>query len=87
MSRVLGYVSEIRGEHASCGRIVRKLDHRLAGRDLFARLVAHHDVDQDPARILRHLLGLDDAGWLDGVAGLHRLDPARFEPAVDGTNL
>ena len=31
-----------------------------------------------------HLLRLDDAGGLDGVAGLDRLDPARFQPAVDG---
>src|SRR5450432_726813 len=43
---------------------VRKLDHGLAGRHLLARLVAHHDVDQDPARIRRDLFRFDDAGRL-----------------------
>jgi len=32
---------------------VRELDHGFAGGDLLIRLVAHHDVDQDPARVPR----------------------------------
>src|SRR5450631_885446 len=63
---------------------VRKLDHGLAGRHLLARLVAHHDVDQDPARIRRDLFRFDDAGRLDGVARPDRLDPAGFEAAMNG---
>ena len=58
--------------------------HGLAGGDLFARLVAHHDVDQDPARTGRGLFRLHDSGGLDGIAGPHGLDPAGFEAAVDG---
>src|SRR5580698_1877542 len=36
--------------------LMRELDHGLAGSDLFVVLVAHDDVDQDPARVCRHLL-------------------------------
>src|SRR3984893_13255392 len=63
---------------------VRKLDHGLAGRHLLVMLVAHHDVDQDPARIRRDLFRFDDAGRLDGVARPDRLDPAGFEAAMNG---
>ena len=57
----------------------RKLDHRLAGRDLVAGLVAHHDVDQHPARTLGHLLRLDDAGGLDGRRAVFRRCPFKLE--------
>src|SRR5450432_1245818 len=63
---------------------VRKLDHGLAGRHLLIVLIAHHDVDQDPARIRRRLFRLDDAGGLDGVARPDRLDPPGFEAAMNG---
>src|SRR5450631_3557472 len=63
---------------------VRKLDHGLAGRHLLARLVAHHDIDQHPARIRRDLFRFDDAGRLDGVARPDRLDPPGFEAAMNG---
>src|SRR6266436_2074172 len=43
---------------------VWKLDHGLAGRHLLVMLVAHHDVDQDPARIRRDLFRFHDAGRL-----------------------
>src|SRR5450631_3907373 len=63
---------------------MRELDHGLAGGDLLAALVAHHDVDQNPARVSRGLLRFHDAARLDGVAGPDRLDPAGFEPPVNG---
>jgi hypothetical protein len=51
-------------------RLKRKLHHRLTGRDLFAALVLHHDVDQHSARIQRGLLRFHDSCRLDGVARL-----------------
>src|SRR5260370_39842275 len=66
---------------------MRELDHGLAGRDLLALLVAHHDVDQDPARVRGHLFRFHDAGRLDGVAGSDRLDPAGYEPVRPGDTI
>src|SRR6266480_6605679 len=64
--------------------VVREFDHRLAAGDLLVVLVAHHDVDQDPARIPGHLLRFDYPKGLDGVARPDRLDPSGFEAAVNG---
>ena len=63
--------------------LTRKLHHRLARRHLLAGLVLHHHVDQHPTRTLRDLLRFDDSGGLNDIAGLHRLHPPRFQPAVD----
>src|SRR5260370_25244985 len=46
--------------------------------------VAHHEVDQNPARVRCGLFRFHDAGRLDGVSGPDRLDPSDFEPAVNG---
>src|SRR5258708_7147825 len=62
---------------------MRELDHGLAGGDLLIVLVAHHDVDQNPARVHCRLFRFHDAARLDGVAGPDRLDPTCLEAAVD----
>src|SRR5512138_2541816 len=64
-------------------QVAREFHQRLAGRDLFARLVLHHHVDQNPAGFFGALLGLDDSRGLYGVARPDRLDPPRFQPPVD----
>src|SRR5258707_11188116 len=63
---------------------LREFDHGLAGGNLLLILVAHDDVDQDPAGILGHLFRLDDSTGLDGVARPDRLDPAGLKAAMDG---
>ncbi|CAN7511350.1 hypothetical protein LJR220_004625 [Bradyrhizobium sp. LjRoot220] len=60
----------------------KMIRRRLAGRDLLVVLVAHHDVDQHPARVPGHLLRLDDSGRLNGVAGLHRPSGQLHGPVI-----